>query len=81
MSNGGMKMFDSPQHEKLAYRLESASERLDISQKDLSELVRKHRLRTFRVNRKQYLPNFEMDRLVSLLLQEQIKRDMEDSHA
>jgi hypothetical protein len=74
-------MFESPQHDKLAYELESASERLDISQKELSELVRKHRLRTFRVKRKQYLPNFEMDRLVSLLLREQVARDMDQSHA
>ena len=44
-------------------------------------MTRKHRLRTFRVKSGSYLPNFEMDRLVSLLLQEQVQRDMEKSHA
>jgi hypothetical protein len=44
-------------------------------------MTRKHRLRTFRVKRRSYLPNFEMNRLVSLLLQEQVARDMEQANA
>ncbi len=73
-------MYDTT-HDKLTYNFESASERLDISQRDLGELVRKHQLRTFCIKRKWYIPSFEMDRLVSLLLQEQVARDGEQAHA
>ena len=73
-------MFDFPKLEKLAYKIESGAEILDMPAQELSTLVRKHRLRTFRVKRKDYLPTFEMDRLISLLLQEQVARDMEQSH-
>ena len=71
-------MFDKP-HDKLAYQMESGAELLDIQPKALGELVQKHRIRTFRVKRKRYIPNFEMDRLLSLLLQEQVARDMDKS--
>jgi hypothetical protein len=73
-------MFDLPKIEKLAYQIESGAEILDMPEQELTALVHKHRLRTFRVKRKRYIPNFEMDRLVSLLLQEQIARDLEQSH-
>ena len=69
-------MFDIL-HEKLSYNFASASERLDVPEKELSELVRRHRIRTYRIKRKQYIPNFEIDRLLSVLLQEQVQRDME----
>ena len=73
-------MFNIP-YDKLSYTLDSASERLDIPQKELTALVHKHRIRTFRINRKQYIPNFEIDRLLSVLLQEQVQRDLEHSSA
>ena len=73
-------MFDFPELDKLAYTIESGADLLDMPEQTLSELVYKHRLRTFRVKRKRYIPTFEMDRLVSLLLQEQVARDMEQSH-
>ncbi|MFC1776346.1 hypothetical protein ACFL3I_03270 [Pseudomonadota bacterium] len=73
-------MFDFPRLDKLAYTIESGADLFDMPEQTLSELVHKHRLRTFRVKRKRYIPTFEMDRLVSLLLQEQVARDMEQSH-
>jgi hypothetical protein len=74
-------MFDFPKLEKMAYNIESGAELLDMPEKVLTEQIYKHRLRTFRVGNHRYIPNFELDRLLSLLLQEQVQLDMEQSNA
>lgn len=72
-------MFDFPKLEKLAYTFESGADLFDMPTPKFTELVRKYRLRTFRVKRTDYLPNFEADRLVSILLQEQVQRDIDQA--
>ena len=67
-------MFDIP-HEKLTYTFQSASDRLDITPKVLTELVSKHRIRTFRVKGKPFIPNFELDRLIVQLMRQEVQRE------
>ena len=63
-------MFNFPKLDKLAYTVESGAVLMDMPEQTLSEQIRKHRLRTFQVGKSRYIPTFEMDRLLSLLLQE-----------
>lgn len=76
-------MFDQPSHDKQAYRLEAAYKQLDLgSQKALTDLIKEHNIRTFVVKRTRILPAFEMDRLMLILMRQEVQRELrEQSHA
>jgi hypothetical protein len=74
-------MFDQPSHDKQAYRLESAFKQLDLgSQKALTDLIKEHNIRTFIVGRTRLLPAFEMDRLMLILMRQEVQREFTEGH-
>ncbi len=67
-------MFDQPQHERQAYPLSDAATQLSTSVKTLTDLINEHNIRTYLLKRTRYLPAFEMDRLVLILMRQEAHR-------
>ena len=60
--------LDPYSHEKMVYRFENAAEQIDTSERELDNLCKEFEIRTFRRGRRRFIPAFELDRLLLMLL-------------
>ena len=59
-------------HTRLAYPTDEAANLIgDIGRPKLNTLIKRHKIHTYRVGRKVFVPSFEIDRLIDELLREE----------
>ena len=69
-------MLQPIQHESLSYEHPTESGALiKLRPKEMRQICRQHDIRTYRVGRREFLPAFELDRLITTLMRDEARRE------